>query len=217
MSNIKHARLKVVGALGISAALWWLASFASTPQAQQPMPSSEPSSESSETTTSETTTIADFDDPAEANGWRNVDDTVMGGVSQSAFSITEDGYGLFSGTLSLENNGGFTSVRRVASGEEFTGAQAMLLRVKGDGRPYQLRLKMETSDRAVSYKSEFETTGEWQILRLPIESFEAVFRGRAVEDAPTLDPSEVKEIGFLLASKDSGDFQLEIDWIQAEQ
>ena len=46
----------------------------------------------------------------DANPWRNVDDVVMGGVSSSSMRI-EEGVAVFKGEVSLENNGGFASVR----------------------------------------------------------------------------------------------------------
>jgi hypothetical protein len=37
----------------------------------------------------------------------------MGGKSSSNISLNKDGFGVFNGTISLENNGGFSSVRHV--------------------------------------------------------------------------------------------------------
>lgn len=160
--------------------------------------------------------ITRFDTPTEAEQWWTVNDNVMGGLSQSAFSITPEGTGLFRGTLSLENNGGFTSVRRAANGADFAEANALSLRVKGDGRRYQLRLKMNNSDRAPSYRAEFDTrAGEWLTVSLPIDSFEPVFRGRVLKEAPDLVTTEIQQIGFLLSESQSGPFELEIDWIEA--
>lgn len=161
--------------------------------------------------------ITDFASSTESAQWRTVDDNVMGGLSQGNLSITEDSTGLFSGTISLENNGGFSSVRLDVDGLEMGLDDAIALRIKGDGRQYQLRLKMDTSDRALSYRAEFDTTaGEWTTVSLPLISFEPVFRGRVVADAAPLVPSEVKEIGLLLASKQDGEFELEVDWIRVD-
>ncbi len=48
---------------------------------------------------------------AEQRRWYAVDDGVMGGVSQSGFRV-DAGAGCFGGEVSLENGGGFASVRR---------------------------------------------------------------------------------------------------------
>ena len=104
----------------------------------------------------------DFEEAAEGDRWRTVDDTVMGGVSQGSFEVTPAGAGVFSGELSLENSGGFSSVQRDIERGYFEEVNAIALRVKGDGRRYQFRLKMDRSNRTVSYRAEFDTrSGEW--------------------------------------------------------
>ena len=45
-----------------------------------------------------------------ANDWTIVNDTVMGGVSQATVTDHPQGGVVFSGTLSLANNGGFASL-----------------------------------------------------------------------------------------------------------
>ena len=161
-------------------------------------------------------TVTDFtnvDD--ERDRWRSVNDNVMGGISQGAIAITE-GTGVFKGELSLENNGGFSSVRRTSGDYDFSAASGLSLRVKGDGRRYQLRVQTTDAD-SISYRAEFETTaGEWQTLQVSFADFEPVFRGRTVADAPTLNPAAITQVGFLIAAKRSGEFSLEIDWIHAD-
>jgi hypothetical protein len=53
-----------------------------------------------------------------ADDWFVVSDGVMGGVFSSSMEVTSGGTGVFAGRLSLENNGGFASVRTApASGD----------------------------------------------------------------------------------------------------
>jgi hypothetical protein len=51
---------------------------------------------------------------SETEGWRITNDSVMGGKSAGHF-ILQQNYALFSGNISLENNGGFSSVYRSIS------------------------------------------------------------------------------------------------------
>ena len=51
--------------------------------------------------------IFDFNKEANIEGWRIVNDVVMGGRSSSNFKLNTEGHGCFSGAVSLENNGGF--------------------------------------------------------------------------------------------------------------
>ena len=55
--------------------------------------------------------IFNFSNSSDVSGWMVVDDIVMGGRSSGFFRLDKDGYGMFTGEVSLENNGGFSSVR----------------------------------------------------------------------------------------------------------
>lgn len=210
--------LKVLlGAGAIALALfWWFSNPARAPKGQQGSPeSSRPDVQLVAQTAMPI--ITEFEGPNEASRWRSVDDVVMGGVSQSGFSVTPEEIGVFSGELSLENNGGFASVRRSVEDFDFGGAEAIALRVKGDGRRYQLRVQTETTNNSISYRAEFETTADdWIEVRVPIVDLEPVFRGRVVANAPELVSEEIAQIGFLLADKQPGSFRLDVDWIKIE-
>lgn len=220
--------LKILLGLGVVAIalFWWFSNPARAPKGKQ---GNTPSTSSAvqvvaqtenqlESESEETSMITEFTNAQEADLWRSVDDGVMGGVSDSTFTVTPAETGVFSGELSLENNGGFTSVRRSVEDVDFAGARAIALRIKGDGRPYQFRLQTKTANDSLSYRAEFETSAdEWMEVSLPIADFEPVFRGKVIADAPELTPDEVKQIGFLLADKQPGAFKLETDWIRLER
>ncbi len=147
-------------------------------------------------------------------GWYVVNDGVMGGISRSRATLSDHGTLLFSGTVSLENNGGFASIRHDAQLFTLADGSGIRLLVKGDGKTYQLRVR--TSDRfdGIAYKVNFTTDqGVWQEFRFPWEEFAATFRGREVEGAPELKGAHVQQVGFLIADKQSGAFELEIAFI----
>jgi monofunctional biosynthetic peptidoglycan transglycosylase len=150
--------------------------------------------------------------PMDAEPWRIVNDGVMGGRSQSAVTQTDDGL-RFSGELSLENNGGFASTRRLVSGG-FPGAAAIRIRVRGDGRRYQLRLRQDRNWDGVAWRHEFDTTGEWQTITLALDGFEPVWRGRAVPGAGPVLAEDVRQLGIMLADKQAGPFRLDIAAIE---
>ena len=159
--------------------------------------------------------LTDFSGSDEKQQWRIVNDGVMGGLSQGRIDIMPGG-AVFRGQLSLENRGGFTSVRRAAPSYDLDGYTGIRLRVKGDGRTYQFRLRIDDRFDGIAYRSEFETTaGQWLTIDIPFKSFKPTWRGRNVPGAPKLEPGNIKQIGFLLADKKPGDFSLEIEWIQA--
>ena len=153
-----------------------------------------------------------FDRPSEQQRWYAVDDGVMGGVSRSAFRVT-DGEGYFHGEVSLENGGGFASVRREPNGFEPTlaDAQGIALTVRGDGRTYQLRLKSTSLGNASAYRVKFTPSQDaWQTLHFSWDAFEAVRRGTLLSDAPAVTPSEIHQLGFLIADRTAGPFCLRL-------
>ena len=161
--------------------------------------------------------LFDFSDPDVAKTWRTVNDGVMGGVSEGEVRVTEDETLEFFGTLSLENNGGFTSVRSPTGKLDVSDCDAIVIRVRGDGRTYYANVYVPTERYSVSYRTEFTTEeGEWQDIRLSFADFKATFRGRNLPNAPPLDLSNIQSMGFLLSDKKAGPFSLEMAWIQGE-
>jgi monofunctional biosynthetic peptidoglycan transglycosylase len=152
------------------------------------------------------------------SGWVVVNDGVMGGVSQSRATLTDRKTLRFSGTVSLENNGGFASIRHPAGAFGIGPGEGISLSVRGDGKKYQLRVR--TSDRfdGIAYKVDFMTVnGEWQELRIPWAEFTATWRGRSIPGASELKGDGIVQVGFLIADKQEGPFELEVAAISAFQ
>jgi monofunctional biosynthetic peptidoglycan transglycosylase len=148
--------------------------------------------------------------------WRVVNDGVMGGLSQGSVAHTETGELVFAGNLSLENNGGFSSIRSDRVSLDLGHAEGLVIRVKGDGRTYQLRLSNSTTyrGREAVFMAEFATMkGEWIEVHVPFDRFVGTWFGRLIPDA-TLDPSDIRRLGFLLADKKPGPFALRVDFIR---
>jgi hypothetical protein len=55
--------------------------------------------------------LFDFSDPSAVDAWRAIDDRVMGGISRSQLRHDPTAHAVFEGLVSLEQNGGFASVR----------------------------------------------------------------------------------------------------------
>ena len=149
--------------------------------------------------------------------WGIVNDGVMGGLSKGKVSFTDDGTMRFAGKLSLKNNGGFSTVRTGKIKLDLGDSDGLAMRVKGDGRTYQLRTATNAKYRfmEVSFMAEFPTVkGEWSEVKIPFADFKGSFRGRELPKA-VFDPSKIQRLGFLLADKKEGAFEVEIDWIRA--
>lgn len=161
--------------------------------------------------------VVSFDDAGSVVGWSNVDDTVMGGVSSSTTSW-QDRQLVFVGDLSLENNGGFTSVRSPedpALGTSIGGARALVVDAEGDGRTYVLQLR--TADESL-YVARFETVdGVQQPSVLPLDAFEPVTRFlEPSPGSPPLDASTVVQLAIYLLDAQEGSFRLAVSAIAAQ-
>ncbi|MBN2320995.1 MAG: CIA30 family protein [Acidobacteria bacterium] len=158
--------------------------------------------------------LFDFGKTDAANEWQTVNDGVMGGISDSQINITSEKTMEFFGTLSLENNGGFTSMRSTPKNLNFKKGDTLVVRARGDGREYSLNLYTQRRLTAFSYRAMFTTKeNEWIEVHIPMDRFVATSFGQTVKDQP-LDPKEVNSLGILLGDKKAGRFKLEIDWIK---
>ena len=134
-----------------------------------------------------------------------VNDGVMGGVSQS--SLRQDVNGIFfEGQVSLENNGGFASMRSSAKFPQET--QLIELLAKGDGKRYKLVLRTELAPR-VTYVANFIAEPTWKTYRFNLSQFKSTFRGRDI-NAPTLSFSDVIEFGILISNSQEGSFVIQL-------
>ncbi len=161
------------------------------------------------------TVLFDYDEDEPA--WYTVNDDVMGGVSTSMVTTDAKTQRLvFSGNLSLENNGGFASIRSQWSDYDLTGYDGIFLRVRGDGRTYQFRIRTEETGSEIAYATLIETeVGIWKDIYVSLEEMIPVYRGVIVRRAPALNPGSIRSFGFMLADKQEGEFFLEVETLSA--
>lgn len=157
-----------------------------------------------------------FDVAGTAVQWVTLHDSVMGGHSRGGATV-HAGVLRFSGTTSLDDNGGFASIR--ARGAFDVGeATGVRLRVCGDGRDYQLRIATDARHRGsnVSWRGDFSTrAGAWQDVVVAFADMRPTRRG-TVLDGPALDRAKIEEIGLLVGDGQAGDFALDVAWIEAD-
>ncbi|QBY05644.1 CIA30 family protein [Thalassotalea sp. HSM 43] len=146
--------------------------------------------------------------PVTERAWYVINDGVMGGLSHSQVDIHEDTL-IFTGHVSLENNGGFASIRTIMTA--IPGSSQIQLTLLGDGKAYQLRLRTTESFDGPAFVHEFTPPkGEWQTFTVEASDFHLQYRGRKLQSDRQLKLTDVKQIGFLIAGKQQGDFTLHI-------
>ena len=157
--------------------------------------------------------IIDFTQPNEHQKWLAINDNVMGGISIG--QLYYDGKTCrFLGALSLENNGGFSSIKRYIESlsKEVNTIEFMFT---GDGHTYQLRLTTWKNGERIQYKHDFTTIkGKQQTKTFHLHNFQAVFRGQLLNHTPDLVAEDIKQVGFLIANKQTSAFALGLTHIQ---
>jgi hypothetical protein len=159
-----------------------------------------------------TTRLFDFTQDSDIKNWRIVNDDVMGGISTSSFGLSDSGHGIFMGKVSTDNNGGFASVRYTMKKFKCENLKTIKIRLKGDGKDYQFRIKNKSADY-FSYITTFSTSGEWETVEMNLEDFYPSFRGRKL-DQPNFNKSSIEQVSILIANKKNETFKLEIDNIE---
>ncbi len=156
-------------------------------------------------------TIFDSNKNSNNSNWRIVDDVVMGGQSNGTFYITDAGKGIFSGNISLENNGGFSMVQYAFETKNISSFSKVSIYLKGDGKTYQFRVKSSIDD-SYSYVISFETSGAWETIEIPFNTMYPSFRGRKLDKA-NYPGQQLEMVAFLIGNKKEERFKLEIDSI----
>lgn len=156
--------------------------------------------------------LFDFKSDSDISNWRVVDDVVMGGQSNGNFFINNEGHGVFQGKVSLDNNGGFSSVQYRLNAIHVKEKKRIIIRIKGDGKRYQIRIKSNRFDNH-SYIYYFETSGDWQNIEIPLTEMYPSFRGMRLK-MENFPGEKMEELSFLIANKKAESFKLLIDIIE---
>ena len=148
------------------------------------------------------------------NNWNIVNDDVMGGVSKSYLSLNDENNLIFSGNVSLDNNGGFASSRMSLSTQSLNGIKSFKIKFRGDGNIYKLRLRQ--NNMRASYSSDFKSIKDkWVEVNIPVEDFIPTWRGYSYNNYPALDIEKINSLGIHISDKQEGEFKLEIKYIKA--
>jgi NADH dehydrogenase [ubiquinone] 1 alpha subcomplex assembly factor 1 len=155
-----------------------------------------------------TTPVLSFADGE--NHWHSIGDPIMGGRSLGEMVFT-GGLAIFQGVVSLERGGGFASVRSAEGRHDLSCYEGLVIRLRGDGKHYGLRLRTTSSFDGVNYQVEFQPEASvWSDCVLPFSSFRPVLRGQELHDYPAPDPANIKSFGLIIARHQAGPFRLEV-------
>lgn len=146
--------------------------------------------------------------------WYVVVDGVMGGLSTGNIVVNENSIS-FEGSVSLENNGGFSSIRSPYGKYDLSDFDTLEIRIKGSGQKLAMTMDREEAWFLPKYKHSIPLNKEWSILKIPLKDFEAHRIGRPMGKMMDVDiQSEIIRLGFITDSKKASDFSFEIDYLK---
>jgi len=158
--------------------------------------------------------VVDFNIGDAGREWYIVNDDVMGGVSAASGDFTEQGNLHWYGEVSLENNGGFVSLRSPEGSVDLGRKKGLKIRMKGDGRNYGFTMRDVTYFNGISYTYYWPTKpGEWMEVEVPFSKIEGCYFGKPDPRVKPFAPETIKEVGVILYDGNAGAFDVEIDWI----
>lgn len=174
------------------------------------------SSRSSQPDALEPLTI-DFGRPHETR-WRTLNDGVMGGRSIGTVEYGREAM-TWAGKVSLENNGGFSSVRSPWGRSDYSAYGSVTLRCRTTtGTPDTFTWTMEVSERwwMPYWKAEFSAGPEWSEVTIPFAALKksSAYTGELPEFWTWGNLSAVLRTGFMKYDGTAGDFGLEVDWLR---
>jgi hypothetical protein len=159
--------------------------------------------------------IINFGNSEKNQKWTTVVDGVMGGKSTS--NITElNNSMLFSGDISLKNNGGFASIRGGRNYENLSKYSTVEVKYRSAGQDFALRLLKHEAFYLPYFKHNFETTDwNWDTVSIPLEVFEEYRLNDETGSSLTNEELEkINRLGIIVSNKIEGMFKIEIDYIK---
>ncbi|XP_072284604.1 complex I intermediate-associated protein 30, mitochondrial isoform X1 [Pyxicephalus adspersus] len=182
----------------------------------------------------QTTVMWEFRSPEDLQKWTVSSDMEIGGKSQAFLKLgTNNQTALFYGVLNSEaprdgetTSSGYCTLRskppKGAFGRklnyDWSNFNTLHLRIRGDGRPWMVNIQSETYftlqwDDLYHYFLYTRGGPYWQDIKIPLSKFFMSSRGRVQDGQYALWPDKITTIGFTIADRADGPFQLEIDFI----
>lgn len=155
------------------------------------------------------------------------------GFSKASFTFTKNKTGLFHGHLSQQipkdgivKRTGYCNIRSPAKFISFKREEVhdwspfthLLLKVRGDGRPYMLTIGMDRFFD-INWNDQYHYTlftrggPYWQTAKIPFSKFYVTSKGRIQDKQEPIQLSKVTHLGISIGDGNEGPFYLEIDSI----
>lgn len=151
------------------------------------------------------------------NDWFVVLDGVMGGRSEGNIERFDQSI-VFRGSISLENNGGFASLRTPYQEFDLSNYKTVTIRYRSTGQDFALSMNKYKRFWRPNYKTNLPVTnGDWVTLTCNLVDFETYRLGDKLAGHPDQDDlASIIRLGLISNTKAATNFELEVDKIVFE-
>jgi len=148
--------------------------------------------------------------------WVMISDNIMGGITKSTLEYQEDALKL-SGNISLDNFGGFSSVKTKFKRIDLSAYKGIRIRYKSNNQKFAFTLEDTQNWTLPNYKGDFfnQKPNEWETSTILFKDFKEYQIGEPTGEK--LEPERLRNIvriGVITTEKKEGPFSLEIDYIE---
>lgn len=157
--------------------------------------------------------MLDFGSEKYGMDWIVINDGVMGGKSEGKLTFTDTTL-IFTGEVSLENNGGFTSLKSAYEDFKLDSAQRIEIKYRLEGQSIALYMEGSNGFADPYIKATLDVTEGWKTVELEWNEFRQFDFGRPTGGVISNDfISDVKYLGFITGEKRKGSFRFEVAYI----
>ncbi|WP_053002555.1 CIA30 family protein [Kordia jejudonensis] len=156
----------------------------------------------------------DFGEDKDGERWEIINDGVMGGLSEGETFMLDDCVA-FKGTVSLRNNGGFSSYKGPFTNMNLSKYTKIIVKYRSKGYTMAMTLEMDKRWFLPYYKRDLVNTDwKWVTEEILFSEFIRYSVGRKRPGTPTKkELKNILRLGFVTNEKRAGDFKIEIDYI----
>ena len=161
--------------------------------------------------------IIDFGNSAEKNQeWKLLSDNIMGGVTKSKIEYTNNSV-LLSGNISLDNYGGFSSIKTKYKSVDLSKYNGIKIKFKSTNQKFAFTLEDNQDWTQPNYKREFSSKKDdtWEEVIIYFKDFQEIVIGETTGNMmKSKSLKNIVRMGIMTYEKKEGPFNLEVDYIE---
>ena len=161
--------------------------------------------------------LIDFGNLSEKNQeWVLLSDNIMGGVTKSKIEYTNNSV-LLSGNISLDNYGGFSSIKTKYKSFDLSKYMGIKIKFKSTNQKFGFTLEDNQNWTQPNYKYEFSAKKDdtWEEVTIYFKDFKEIIIGEPTGNLmKSKSLKNIVRMGIMTSEKKEGSFTIEVDYIE---